>query len=407
MSDEGWDWEDWVGRELTRLDEQHLLRQRRVVTPIDAVHIEIDGRRYVNFSSNNYLGLTHHPRVLRAAEETTRRYGTGSAASPLITGYTEAHASAERAIARWKGTESAVLLPSGYQANLAAVQTLAAIGERSGRPVRFILDKLVHASLVDAVRETRADFRIAQHQGVEKFERLVLDGAAERTQIVVTESVFSMDGDAADLSGLAALKKRRPFILVLDEAHGSGVYGPGGAGLAAERGLGSAVDVTIVTLSKALGGGGGAVCGTAGFCEAVVNLGRAYIYSTHLPPACAAAAEAAIDVMRDEPQRQQRVRALAMRVREALTAAGLTLPPGDSPIIPIVLGNERAALEAARVLQNQGMWVLAIRPPTVPRGTSRLRVTLSSEHSDAEVRQLIASLAAGAPDLAPAPPADA
>jgi 8-amino-7-oxononanoate synthase len=407
MSDDGWDWEDRVGRELARLDEQHLLRKRRVVTPIDAVHVEIDGRRYVNFASNNYLGLTHHPRVLRAAEEATRCYGSGSAASPLITGYTEAHASAERAVARWKGTEAAVLLPSGYQANLAAVQTLVAIGERSGRPVRFILDKLVHASLIDAVRETRADYRIAQHQGVEKFERLVLDGAGERTQVVVTESIFSMDGDAADLSGLAALKEKCPFVLLLDEAHGSGVYGRGGAGLAAERGLGGAVDVTIVTLSKAMGGGGGAVCGSAGFCEAVVNLGRAYIYSTHLPPPCAAAAEAAIGVMRDEPHRQQRVRGLATRVRSELAAAGVTLPPGDSPILPIVLGNERAALEAARVLQDQGLWVLAIRPPTVPRGTSRLRVTLSSEHSDAEVRQLVAALAAVARNYAPAPATDA
>jgi 8-amino-7-oxononanoate synthase len=392
MSSEGWDWEEWVGRDLARLDEQHLLRRRRVVTPIDAVHVEIDGRRYVNFASNNYLGLTHHPRVLRAAEEATCAYGAGTAASPLITGYTAAHASAERALARWKGTESAVLLPSGYQANLAALQTLAAIGERSGRGVRFILDKLVHASLVDAVRETRSDFRIAPHQRGEKLERLVLDGAAERTQVVVTESIFSMDGDAADLSGLAALKKKCPFILVLDEAHGSGVYGPGGAGLAAERGLSDSVDVTIVTLSKAIGSSGGAVCGSAAFCEAVVNFGRAYIYSTHLPASAAAAAEAAIAVMGEEPHRQGRVRELAKRVRAELTAAGLTLPAGDSPILPIVLGNERAALEAARVLQDQGLWALAIRPPTVPRGTSRLRVTLSSEHSDEEVRQLVAAL---------------
>ena len=175
--------------------------------------------------------------------------------------------------------------------------------------------------------------------------------------------------------------------------------------MAAERGLSDAVDVTIVTLSKAMGGAGGAVCGSAAFCEAVVNLGRAYIYSTHMPPACAAAAEAAIDIMREEPQRQERVRVLARQVRDQLRAGGVTLPVGDSPIIPILLGNERAALEAARVLQDQGMWVLAIRPPTVPRGTSRLRITLSCEHSDAEVRQLVAALAALARDFAPTRPA--
>src|SRR4051812_6167694 len=227
---------------------------------------------------------------MRAAQS----HGAGAGAAPLISGYTDLHASAERALARWKGTESAVLLPSGYQANLAAVQALAAIGERSGRPVHFLLDKLVHASLIDAVRETRAEFRIVQHQGVEKIERLLLEGAGERTQVVVTESIFSMDGDAADLSGLAALKAKCPFVLLLDEAHGTGVYGPSGAGLAAERGLGDAVDVTIVTLSKAMGSGGGAVCASSAFCEAVVNFGRAYIFSTPLPPAPAAAAGAAI-----------------------------------------------------------------------------------------------------------------
>jgi 8-amino-7-oxononanoate synthase len=182
--------------------------------------------------------------------------------------------------------------------------------------------------------------------------------------------------------------------LLLDEAHASGVYGPGGAGLAAELKLAGLADLTVVTLSKALGSAGGAVCASAALCDAVVNFGRAYVYSTHLPPSAAAAAAAAIEVMADEPQRQRRVRALATRVRSELGAKGVALTPGDSPIIPITLGSERAALEAARVLQDQGLWVLAIRPPTVPRGTSRLRVTLCSEHRDDEVTRLIAALAA-------------
>ena len=212
-------------------------------------------------------------------------------------------------------------------------------------------------------------------------------------QVVVTESIFSMDGDAADLAGLAELKARRPFVLLLDEAHASGVYGPGGAGLAAELGLTGLADVSVVTLSKALGSAGGAVCASAALCDAVVNFGRAYVYSTHLPPSAVAAAEAAIDVMADEPQRQQRVRELSARVRTELRAKGVALPPGDSPIVPITLGSERAALEAARALQDQGLWVLAIRPPTVPRGTSRLRVTLCSEHHDDEIARLVAALA--------------
>ena len=205
-----------------------------------------------------------------------------------------------------------------------------------------------------------------------------------------------MDGDAADLPALASLKQSAgtsPPLLVVDEAHGSGVYGPGGAGLAAELGLSAAVDVTVVTLSKAVGVGGAAVCGSRAFCDVLVNLGRAYVFSTSVPPMVAAAAEASVGVMRDEPERQRRVRALARRVRAELSTAGFALPPGDSPIIPLVLGDERAALSAADRLADRGLLALAIRPPTVARGTSRLRVTLSSEHSDGQVDHLLAALA--------------
>ena len=393
MSNEGRDWERWLGQDLARLREQHLYRQRRVVRPIDATHVEVDGRQYVNFASNNYLGLTHHPRVVEAAAAALREYGAGAGASPLITGYGPAHASLERRLAEWKGTEAAVLLPSGYQANLAAVQTLVAVAGKAGRRVRFVVDKLVHASLVDAVQQSPAELRVAPHNHVEKLGRLVLCDA-DVFPVVITESVFSMDGDVADLRGLASLRSERPFVLLLDEAHASGVYGEHGAGLAAEWGLTGLADVTVVTLSKSLGSSGGAVCGSAAFCEAVVNYSRAYIYSTHLPPAQAAAAEAAIDVILNEPERQRRLRVLAARVRSELMAAQVSVPPGppDSPIFPLILGSERAALEAARLLQDRGLWALAIRPPTVARGTSRLRVTLSSEHTDEEVRQLVQAL---------------
>jgi 8-amino-7-oxononanoate synthase len=210
---------------------------------------------------------------------------------------------------------------------------------------------------------------------------------------VLTESIFSMDGDAADLAGLVALKREHPFLLVLDEAHAAGVYGDAGAGLASELGVQRDVDVSIATLSKAIGCVGGAVCASRAFCEALVNLGRAYIFSTSVPPFVAAAAEAALGVMRDEPQRQARVRALAMRVRGGLAESGLRIPPGDSPIIPVIFGEEVTALDASQRLMNAGLLVPAIRPPTVPRGSSRLRVTLSCEHTDGEVEQLLGELA--------------
>ena len=413
-------WQGLFADELTRLDAGQLRRRRRIVRPVDATHVEIDGRPLVNFASNDYLGLTHHPRVVAAATAATTRYGTGTGAAPLIAGYTDAHASAEATLAAWKGTASAVLFPSGYQANVALVQAMAAVAARAGRQVRFLLDKLCHASLVDAVRSAAdppaATFRVFPHNGIGKLARLLeprdeggpaggervlsrgstTRASADPLDVVLTESIFSMDGDAADLAAVAGLKQRatRTPLLVVDEAHGSGVYGPAGAGLAAELGLRGAVDATVVTLSKALGGIGAAVCGSAALCDVLVNLGRPYVYSTSLPAAAAAAAAAAVGVLRDEPGRQARVRAVARFVRAELAAAGFDLPPGDSPIVPVLLGSEAAALAAADRLRDRGLLALAIRPPTVPRGTSRLRVTLSSEHTDAEVATLLEGLRA-------------
>jgi 8-amino-7-oxononanoate synthase len=386
------EWDELARSVLAGLEAAHLLRRRAVITPIDPTHVLCDGQRLVNFASNNYLGLTHHPRVIEAVERSLRATGAGTGASALISGFGPAHESAQKRIAQWKGTEAAVLLPSGYQANHAAVQTLAAVAEKSSRPVRFLLDKLCHASLIDAVRASGARWRVFPHNALEKVRRLLAEADSEEIQVVVTESIFSMDGDAADLHGLAKLKAERPFVLLLDEAHASGVYGPAGAGLAAELGLGSIVDVTVLTLSKSIGCAGGAVCGSETFCAAMVNLARAYIFSTNLPAMIAAGAEAAVNVMSTEPHLRARVRELARRVRGQLSSVGLLIPPGDSPIIPIVMGSESAALEAANELRADGILVLAIRPPTVPRGASRLRVTLSAGHSDEEVQRLIQAI---------------
>jgi 8-amino-7-oxononanoate synthase len=382
------DWASVVAAALSDRRENHLLRTRRPVRILDSTHVEIDGRRFVNFASNNYLGLTHHPRVIAAFENAAQSSGVGSGAAPLVTGQSDLHASAERTIAEWKGTESSVLLSSGYAANLAVVQTLAAVGEK--RRTRFLIDKLCHASLVDAVRSVTGDthgLRVFPHNHMAKLKRLLADAPPDELQVVITESIFSMDGDAADLRGIAELKREYPFLLVVDEAHGSGVYGPGGSGYAAELGLGKIVDIAIITLSKALGCIGGAVCASSDWCEAIVNFGRPYIFSTAVPPAVAAAVEAGIRVMKDEPHRQQRVRLLAARVR-----AGLSLGPGDSPIVPIVIGEESATLAAAERLMQRGFLTVAVRPPTVARGTSRLRVTLSCDHTDEEVEGLIAEL---------------
>jgi 8-amino-7-oxononanoate synthase len=383
---------DWLlhcSELLSQRQDRAQLRRLQTLSQLDAVHVEVDGRRYVNFASNNYLGLTHHPQVLRAASEAA---SAGSGAAGLITGHTSSHARCEQVVARWKGTEAAVVLPSGYQANLAAVQTLASIGETYLRGARFLVDKLAHASLIDAVRATDVPMRIFPHNGIPKLRRLLEEADPAQFQIVLTESIFSMDGDAADLHEIAQLKKKHPFVLLLDEAHGSGVYGASGAGYAAELGLSDAVDVSIVTLSKAIGCSGGAVCSSKIFRDALVNFGRAFIYSTSISPIICDAVVAAIEVMQHEPWRQQRVRALAMNVRTRLRERGMKIPAGDSPIIPILLGEEQAALQAAEQLKDRGLLVVAVRPPTVPPGSSRLRITLSCAHSDEEIECLIQSL---------------
>lgn len=366
-------------------------RSPRLMRPLDATHVEIERRQYVNFCSNNYLGLTFDPRLAAAAQVAARAGGTGSGAAALVCGYSPIHASAERALADWKQTQAAVLLPSGYQANHAVVQTLAAINGKQRR-VRFLLDKLIHASILDAVLGSGLPARIFPHNNLSKLSRLLADSSQEDLNVVATESIFSMDGDAADLPGLARLKAEHAFVLLLDEAHASGIYGPSGAGYAHELGLHRIVDINVVTLSKALGAVGGAICASRAFCQGVVNFGRAFIYSTSLPPPAAAAVEAAIQILRDEPSRRERLRALSRRVRQALGQASIALPPGDSPIIRVIMGAESEALNAAELIRGEGMLVAAIRPPTVAPGTSRLRATLCSEHTDDEVSQLIGVL---------------
>ena len=321
----------------------------------------------------------------------------GSGAAGLITGYTPDHARAEADLAAWKQTEAAVILPSGYQANLAAVQTLHEIADASGKRIRFIVDRLAHASLIDAIRQIegvvgKPVMRVFPHNDVAKVERLLSDASADEMQVVVTESIFSMDGDAADLSSLAALKSRYDFALLVDEAHAAGVYGPDGSGLVAHLGLRDKVDITIATLSKALGVSGGAVCSSRAFADAVLNFGRAYIYSTSVSPIIARCTSRAIEICRREPERRTRVMQLASRVRSQLRDANVTLFEGDSPIIPILLNDESSAIDASKRLEAQGLLVLPVRPPTVPRGTSRLRVTVSCEHSDDEVLQLAGAI---------------
>lgn len=371
---------------------KNLLRERRVARRLDHGRIDLDGAVLIDAASNDYLGLSNHPDVVAAFAKGAAEFGAGSGASALVSGYSPAHQSAEAAIARWKSVPAAVLLGSGYAANQAAVAAMSAIAGPGG--IRFLIDKLAHASLVDAVRcIAPKHFRVFGHNDMTKLHRLLSSSPSEQMQVVVTESIFSMDGDAANLPALAELKQKFGFSLLLDEAHGSGVFGPGGAGYAAELNLQSMVDVTVVTLSKALGVAGGAVCGSAEFIEAVVNFARPYIYSTNLPPGLATAIETAIDIVQHDSQPQQRLAQLTSRVRSELARRGVNVLPGIAPIIPVLMGDEHRCLIAAETLRRDGIYTVAIRPPTVPAGSSRLRITLSSAMSDEDIGKLIEAVA--------------
>ena len=388
---------------LQTRQHEHLLRRRLTCRYLDATHVEIAGRRMVNFATNDYLGLAWHPRVREAASAAAHSHGAGSGASPLVSGYTDLHAHAEEEIARWKGTQAAVVLPSGYQANLAAIVAIAKAAESTGRPIRLLMDKLVHASLIDAAALSGCPFRIFPHNGIEKLSRLLAAGDRKgdagslpddrlTLNVIVTESIYSMDGDAAPVKQLAELSAASSAAWLLDEAHGTGVYGQHGSGYAAEQGVSG--DVTIVTLSKAMGCAGGAVCGSRALCDAIVNFGRAYVYSTALPPPTVASVLAALAVMRGEPQRQARVRELGLRVRSQLAALPMDarITGGDSPIIAVIVGDAQRATAVAQRMADAGFWIPAIRPPTVPLKQSRLRISLSCGHTDAEIDGMIKTL---------------
>lgn len=347
----------------------------------------LDGNGVVSFASNDYLGLSAHPGVIEAARVALERWGAGAGGSRLVTGSRPVHAALERALAEWKGTDAAICFPTGFAANLGVLSVLG------GPDVRVLSDELNHASIIDGCRLSRSQLAVYRHGDAAHLAELLGGGAAATPTLVVTDSVFSMDGDAAPLEEIAALCRRHGALLVLDEAHAflSPHLPLGGAGLTVVR---------VGTLSKTLGSLGGFVAGPQDVIDLLVNRARSYIFSTALTPADAAAALAALGVLRSSEGA-----ALVARLSglvAAMVDAGLAAPGHPSPIIPVILGSEQRALEASAVLLDQGLWVPAIRPPTVPVGTSRLRVTLSAAHRDEDVSRLVGALGALAPADVPA-----
>jgi glycine C-acetyltransferase len=378
-----------------RLDELHrrgLYRSLRPISGPQGPQVLLDGRPVLLLCSNNYLGLTDHPRVRQAAADAAMRWGTGAGASRLVSGNMQPHRRLEQRLAAFKGAEAALLFGSGYLANLGTISALAQRGE-----VVFS-DELNHASIVDGCRMARAETFVYEHANPEHLA-WGLNQAEGRGSLIVTDGVFSMDGDVAPLHDLVELARRHDCRLMVDEAHATGCIGPGGRGTVAEAGLTDEVDVIVGTLGKALGSYGAYVCGSEEIIEYLLNVARTVIFSTALPPPAVGAALEALEVLRDEPDLVTRLEANASTLRAGLVEAGLPVASSQTQIVPLLVGDAGRAMDLCEAALEHGIFAQAIRPPTVPDGTSRLRLTVMATHRRAQLQRAARTIATAAREV--------
>jgi len=373
---------DWLSDELEILKHQNLYRQFRVLEQVKTTHATIKGRPVTLFCGNDYLGLSRHPKLIESAQNVIAEYGVGTGSARLISGTTAVHTDLENRIAKFLGKERALIFSSGYLANLGALTSLIKEDDL------ILLDKLSHASLIDAAQYSRGKLRVFPHGNLDYLEK-ILRTSGEKRKWIVTDSIFSMDGDLAQLNRLVELKNRYDAYLILDEAHGTGVFGKNGRGVSEHCNVIEHVDVHIGTLSKAVGSFGGFVAGQNELIDYLINHARPFIFETALPPAICQAAVSGLDVIEAEPELRDRLWENVRRLRSKLTEIGAPLLAGDSPIVPVVFGDEKRTLEAAQFFLEKGFLIPAIRYPTVPKGKARLRITVSAVHQDNEINQLI------------------
>ena len=378
---------NWPKDELESLRQQHLLRELRWAeraTP----RTFLNRQPILLFCSNNYLGLADHPALIAAASRATQQYGCSASASRLISGSLELHRQLEERVAAFMGSEAALVFNSGYQANVGLIPALA------GEADLIFSDQLNHASLIDGCRLARAETRVFHHADPEHLG-ILLEQSRNRNgkRMILTESIFSVDGDRAPLAEIVQLARRFDALVVVDEAHAVGVLGPQGRGLVEELHLEEQVDLRMGTFSKAFGSFGAFVAGREQVMQYLINRARSFIYSTALPPATVAASLAALDVVGREPERRRSLRENAKRVREGLKDQGWSLLSEASHIIPILVGEADPTMEITRELLDQGVFVQGLRPPTVPPGTCRLRATPMATHSREDLSEALKAFA--------------
>ena len=372
-----------LSAQLDGIKQQQLYRSRQVIEGPQGAKVTIDGLSYDNFSSNDYLGLANHPKVAAAFKRAVDGYGVGSGSAHLICGHSHQHHALEEELAAFTGRERALVFATGYMANLGVIAGLLSKGDE------VLQDKLNHASLIDGGLISGARFRRYPHGNLTRLEQLLQQSTVEK-KLIVSDGVFSMDGDQADLKGLVSLADKSASMLMIDDAHGLGVLGETGAGIVQQQGLNQQqVPILMATLGKSLGTAGAFIAGSEDLIELLIQRARSYIYSTAMPAAIMAATRVSLQLCQQESWRRDKLRFLIGRFRDGAEQLGLQLMSSDTPIQPIILGSNERVMSVSKYLKRNKMLVGAIRHPTVPKNTERLRITLSASHSEAQVDRLL------------------
>ncbi|MFD4817610.1 8-amino-7-oxononanoate synthase [Peribacillus butanolivorans] len=371
-------------KELEKIKEGGLYRQLQTVeTMSDQGYAMVNGKKMMMFASNNYLGIADDQRLIEASVQATQRFGTGSTGSRLTTGNTIVHEKLEKRLAEFKQTDAAIVLNTGYMANIAALTTLV------GRDDLILSDEMNHASIIDGCRLSRAETIIYRHADLLDLEMKLQINTRYRKRIIVTDGVFSMDGDIAPLPGIVELAKRYDALVMVDDAHATGVLGKDGRGTSEHFGLKGKIDIEMGTLSKAVGAEGGYIAGSRSLVDYVLNRARPFVFSTALSSGVVASALTAVDIIQSEPERRVRIRAMSQRLYNELTSLGYTVSGGETPILAIICGEPEQAMFLSKELHKHGIYAPAIRPPTVPSGTSRIRLTLMATHQEEQMNHVI------------------
>jgi glycine C-acetyltransferase len=378
---------------LAEVEHSGLYRRLRCVAGAQDGTVVLDGREVLLLSSNNYLGLANHPALKHAAQDAIEHYGCGAGASRLISGNMALHQELEYRLAVFKKTEAALVFPSGYHANIGIISALMGPGDT------ILSDALNHASIIDGCRLSRASVHVFRHCDMTHLAQLLAACPQAGQRLIVTDSVFSMDGDVAPLVDIVALARRHRAWVMVDEAHATGVFGTQGAGVVEELGLTDEVEIQMGTLGKALGGFGAYVAGSRELIEWLINRARSFIYTTGVPPAVTASALAALDLVTQESERRKQLWRNAAFLQQGLEHLGYKLGPTCSPILPVLIGNAQHTMTLAEALLRRDIFAQGIRPPTVPEGTSRLRVTPMATHSREQLTHALAAFAAAGKEL--------